>query len=464
MTLHFNLKNVFALSLILMFWHLLLSYTFLGVVICISLFAFYLKYCRQNFSSLDFGFAGAFLFNLWYILESWGNVRQYDYFNFVMHVDYFLKNEFFFSQPLSYFSSVYFQPPLWGFLSAVVTKLIILWEPSQALAFDYVRFVSLFCISASYIIFWRLFNIFDFRDNLKYCLWLLFCFFPIHTIFANLVNNDAPLYCCMLAIIYLAYRWYLFGEWKDTLFLALFICLAGLTKFSGLMLIPAIGVLMLFRLLNANDKLDAKMWLQFLVIVVAALLSFAWGWFLLFYDFPLVPPPVKNNDFQDLSSFSIWQRFTDFSSLSVIFADVRNGVSEPNVWLALIKTSLFGEWAWKYNIWAFILYFEAILLAFLSVLGGISLLFYKIGKDWSFNAFIIVTVFSVLAAWINFWIDYPFFCSSEFRYVIILFPLSLLGIANLLQNISLPRYLYYILTGLLGLFIFAKFMLYLSTI
>ena len=84
MTLHFNLKSVSALSLILMFWHLLLPYTFLGGVICLLLLAFYFRYFRQSFSLVDLGFSAAFLFNLWYVLESWGNVRQYDYFNFVI--------------------------------------------------------------------------------------------------------------------------------------------------------------------------------------------------------------------------------------------------------------------------------------------------------------------------------------------------------------------------------------------
>ena len=55
---------------------------------------------------------------------------------------------------------------------------------------------------------------------------------------------------------------------------------AGLVKFSGLMMLPALGMLGLFRLVQAANKLSLRLWGQFAVIGAGAAVGFAWGWFL----------------------------------------------------------------------------------------------------------------------------------------------------------------------------------------
>ena len=461
--LHFNLKDIFAIVLVLLLWHLYMPYTLVAaIVICLAFVGLGWKYGVRP-SGVDACFVAAFLLNLWYVLASWGNIRQYDYFNFVMHTDYFLQNNFFFKHPASYWQTVYFQPPLWGAISALITKFSMWLGATQNMGFDSVRFMGVFCVSGAGILFWRLLNLFEFSDKLKGLLFAGFIFFPIQGIVANLVNNDALTYFLMMVMIYSGYKWYLEGKWSDCLYLSLALFLAGLVKFSGLMLVPALGGWGLLRLIKASDKFNRRMWGQFLTIALATICGFAWGWFLLYHDFPLVPPPVNNN-FQDLSAYSIGQRLGSLQNAFIPFADIRNGVSEPNVWLALIKTSLFGEWHWHGILWAWILYALGILWAVLCVISFFALLNYKLGKDWSFNLFSIVAVFSILAAWMNFWMEYPYFCSSEFRYVLILLPLSLLWFGNFVAQKSLPKYLNYTLAGLLGLFIVARFMLYLNTI
>lgn len=75
-----------------------------------------------------------------------------------------------------------------------------------------------------------------------------------------------------------------------------------------------------------------------------------------------------------------------------------------------------------------------------------------------------VLVFSVLGAWANFWLEYPYFCSSEYRYVMILLPVSLLWLGNFLTQKSLPKAVGYVLAGGVALMVLAQFMLYLNTI
>lgn len=462
MILHFNLKDMFFLCIALMCWHTVLPWTAGLAAVYFGGTLAYLHSQKERIGA-DAVLAAAFLLNLWYVLESWGNVRQYDYYNFLMHADYFLQNGFFAAAPSAYLQSIFFQPPLWGLISAVAAKLGTAFGVSFEVGFDGVRFISLFCVTGAAIIFWRLATALQIDERVKPWLWGAFCFFPAHGIAANLVNNDAAVYFLMTAMMYAGYQWHMHGRWTEALILSVLLLAAGLVKFSGLMMVPALGMLGIFRLLREKNKLALRMWGQFAVIGLGAVVGFAWGWFLLAYDFPLVPPPV-GNAFQDLSRYSLAERLFGLAAAGNVFADVRAGLAEPNVWLALVKTSLFGEWSWQGAAWAYILYGLGCLLAIVLVLSFFSMLCYKMGEDWGFNAFMIVLAFSVLAAWFNFWMAYPYFCSSEYRYVMILLPASFLWFGNYLTQKSLPRAVYGVLAGGVVLLIMARFMLCLNTI
>lgn len=460
MVLHFNLLGMFLLCCGLICWQVLLPYPLLGAALGVLAV---LGWQQRKFSAADGVFAIAFLLNVWYVVSSWGNVRQYDYYNFVMFADYFIRNDFFVAYPQMFLSEVYFQPPLWGGISALVTKFCMLMGVSQAEGFDCVRYLSLYAVSGAAIILWRLMGEFSFKDNIKFGIFVLFCLFPANAILANLVNNDAMVYFLMLGMIYVSYRWYLFGGWKEALMLAGLLLAAGMIKFSGLMVVPALGVCGLSQLLQAQNKFSGRLWGQFTIIGLGAIIGFGWGLFLLSYNLPLVPPPV-NVEFQELSRFLVTERLFSFATVGYPFADVWGGYIEANVFLALLKTALFGEWAWGSQLWAYVLYVLGGALAVLLVVSFFSLWQYKLGADYTFNLVVIVLVFSVLGAWVNFWLDYPYFCSSEFRYVMILLPVSLLWFGNYLSQKSLPKVVNYALAGGLVLMAVVRIMLYLHTI
>lgn len=460
MILHFNLIGMFFFCVGLICWQLLLPYPLLGAVIGLGGVFIYL---RRNLTSADWIYGLAFVMNVWYVSSSMGNVRQYDYYNFVMHADYFLQNGFFIDAPKMYLQSVYFQPPLWGLIIALATKFCMLFGVAQAEGFDCVRYLNLFAISGAGIILWRFMVVFGFKQYVRLGVLALFCFFPANSILANLVNNDAMVYFLMLAIMYGGYQWYLTGSWVEVLIIAGLLFVAGMIKFSGLMVVPALGVLGLCRFMSTENKRALSLWGQFVVIGLGAILGFGWGWFLLYFDFPLVPPPIDFG-FQDLSNYSLADRLFSLSEIGVPLADIRAGGLDANVFLALLKTALFGEWGWNGMFWAYVLYVLGGALAVGFVVSFFSLLKYKLGKDYAFNLFAIILTFSVILAWVNFWLEYPYFCSSEFRYVAILLPLSLLWLGNYLSQKSLPKAVDYALAGSLVLFIVAKFMLYLHTI
>jgi len=430
-------------------------------LLCFIWGAFLFK--KRQLSVVDLAYISAFLMNAWYVLFSFGNVRQYDYYNFLMFSDYLVKNDLFFPHIKEYISVVYFHPPLWGFLSGAVTKFVMLLGQSQSFGFDCSRFVSLWAIGGIFIIFWRFINLFDFRPHLKTGLFTLFVFAPINGIMANLVNNDALVYFFMFSGLYVGYLWYQKQTYRLAFILSGLLILAGMTKFSGLMIVPYIGVLGLFLIINAKNKLKKSMWWQFSLIVLGAVLGFSWGIFLILYNFPMVPPPI-NVDFQSMSHFALKERLFSLSYVKNPFADIWHNGIEPNVWLTLVKTSLFGEWGWKPLFFGYVLYGLGLLWATVSIYTFFLLPTYKFGKDFALNAAIIVLVFCFFGSWICFWLEYPYFCSSEFRYTVILLPISLLWVGAYLNQKSLPKAINVLLAGLIGLMIFSRFMLYLNTI
>lgn len=460
MALHFNLKGLFLFVSVMMLWLFLLPYPLIGAG---AMLGGYLLWRYKDVTIADGVFATALLMNLWYVLSSMGNVRQYDYFNFVMFADYFIRNDFFVKQPIMFLQEIYFQPPLWGLVCAIVTKTGMLLGQTQEQAFDAVRFLSLFAVSGAMIIFWRLMGEFKFSEKVKLGLFAVFCFFPANSVAANLVNNDAMVYFLMLSAVYVSFLWYESGAWRQALLIAGILFFAGMVKFSGLMVVPAIGVLGLCRLLKAEDKFAAQLWGQFALIGLGAALGFGWGLFLLYFDFPLVPPPM-NVDFQDLSAVPFVDRLSGVSTAFYPFADIWHGHIEANVFIALLKTALFGEWGWAYGVWANMLYILGGILALFLVGSFVTLWIYKLKGDFAFNLFCVVLVFSVLISWARFWLEFPYFCSVEFRYVMILLPISLLWFGNWLTQINLPKWVGYASAGFITLFVLAKFMLYLHTI
>ena len=463
MVLNFNLRALFLFCIGLMFWRALLPYTWLVATVFLGIYLFFL-YKKQRVSFADGIFTVAFLLDLWYLLGSWGPVRQYDYFNFYVHADHFIQNHFFLERPIYYLKSVFFQPPLWGVMVGIITQIMIwLGYTVGEDAFAFVRFLNLFAVSGVYIVFCRLLNLFEFKPMLKKCLYGLFCFFPIHGIMANLANNDAPVYLLMLEMFYEAVIWYRTQSWKSVFIISAALFIGGMIKFSALMPVPALGVLGLCMLFNEKNKLSRRLWGQFSVIVLGAVLGFSWGIFLLYFHFPLVPPPVDVT-YQSMQMYSISERLFSLKSIMVPMVDMHTQVFEPNVWLTLVKTALFGEWWWKGTFFAYVLYVEGLIFAILCLWGFIGLLKYKIGQDFSLNLFLIVLIFSVICAWANFWLDYPYFCSTEFRYTVILLPVAIFSLGHLLMHKSLSKAINYTLAGGIVIMLWCRIMLYLYTI
>ena len=105
MHLSFSLGYIFLLCMGLMFCQALIGHTLVVGIVLVLAYLFYL-YNKKKLGFADVIFGISFLFNVWFCTKTLGNVYQYDYFNFYMHADYFVMNNFFIENPKMYLSMV----------------------------------------------------------------------------------------------------------------------------------------------------------------------------------------------------------------------------------------------------------------------------------------------------------------------------------------------------------------------
>lgn len=86
------------------------------------------------------------------------------------------------------------------------------------------------------------------------------------------------------------------------------------------------------------------------------------------------------------------------------------------------------------------------------------------GRDFGLNLAFISLVIAVFISWALFWIRFPYFCSTEFRYVVILVPLSFLWGVNCMAQKNLPKWANVTLASFFVLFVVAKTIVFVSTI
>ena len=189
---------------------------------------------------------------------------------------------------------------------------------------------------------------------------LLFIIISPQTIFLSIqVNNDALGLMLFVAAVFAALKWYSKPELTTILFLALAIGCAMMTKLSmGFVAFP-VAWLFLVKLLKAlKDRKDpkdrkAKSRLKELIKQFAAFAAvvFPLGlWFplrnLIGYGTPITYVfELDASAEQDVRMFSIWQRLFVPSKelIEMPFLYAGGKINDYNIFLALLKTSLFDE-------------------------------------------------------------------------------------------------------------------------
>lgn len=345
----------------------------------------------------------------------------------------------------------FFQPPLHHILAALWIKINTKFGIPLQQAQENVQVLTLFYTCSITMISYYIFQEFHLKKWGMRIACMVTAFSPVFILMSGSINNDALCIALQVAAFYFALKWY--QEPKLGLMLLTAVCIGGsmMTKLSGGSLAPAVAVLFLLKLMtDSTNKMTETAadrhfhikffwknfktyWIQFAAFVVVCFPLGLWAPIRnkVLFNVPLNYTPAVG---EGLAQYSLFQRLFDLRLSSVYPAMINNGdaYDEYNILLALIKTSLFGEYNYGnenplVNPFAIILFITAVLLAVTALLATLFFLFSKrspLTLEW--KLYLGVFYITQLIVYFSFALKQLYFSSQDIRYIAgILIPESL---------------------------------------
>ncbi len=316
----------------------------------------------------------------------------------------------------------FFQPPLHHMIAAVWMKVCTYAGMAYRQAQESVQALT-FCYSCS-VVFFSYFTLKELelkKSGMRVAM-LIISFHPIFTIMSGSINNDALSLALSAAAVYFAVVWYKRPRLPVILMLAATIGLSMMAKLSGAMIAPAVALLFILKLYS--DRENIKKYVVQMIAFAVVVCPLGLWWTVrnkILFNMPLnYIPPVG----EQLEHTGIVSRLLDIR-INGIYPSMKaygDTYDEYNVPVAMIKTSLFGEYNFSME-WnaitpaAAILLVTGILLAVAAFAAMLYMLLSKkssLAKEW--KLFLGVLYVSVLGFYCSFAFGYSNFSAQDFRY------------------------------------------------
>jgi len=405
----------FVIHLLLDLGHpfiLFMEYVFLSLFI-------YLR--KEHNNIFIFGIiAAAFILHLYYIQNTPVNIRQHDLNGILFYMQRITENGINWRGFDPWYMYYFFHQPLHFIINGYIAEITdFLWDKSK-LTEESLQYISLFYVTASSIIALGIFKELKFSiKNISAAL-ILFSFNPTLTLFSGYISDDVPTLFWSLLFIYFLLLWYNEKGTKYLMFAAVSLGFGVLTKLSILMLIPATVYLFAYKLYRSDNKKEILQQISYFIIIAVPL---ALIWIIrnhVFYDMPFYNIPDTSPGGQNFKYFGIWERIGNFSLLSFPFLK-SSTINEPNIFLSIIKTELFGEWNFG-SVHSFIYFYSLCFYALNIILKAMAAIgvFVIVKKNIShitapLLCFFVIIYLTIWGYAINYALKYPYICSADFR-------------------------------------------------
>ena len=379
----------------------------------------------------------SFLLHFHYIEITDVETRQHDLNGIMYYMRYITQNGFNFWDFNPWNMYYLFHQPLHFFVNGYFYRLYqFIWN-SHALVQECLQFLSLFYVTGIIIVTIRILQMLCSSRQTLYAVSVLLAFNPSFFLFSGYISNDVPVLFWAVSSLYYLLKWYKDEPSNNLLISAICFGLGVLTKLSILMIVPIFLLLFLHKLYQSKcskNILDAIS----LFVIIAVPLSLIWImrnhilYDMDFYNIPDTSPAGQNFKYLTFS-----ERILNFSLLGepFIHSPLKN---DSNMFLAIVKTELFGEWNLSLNhqviiIPATILYFLNIIIKLAAFCGCLFVLL-RAKK----NTFLTVTfTLSYLIIWaysFKYAMDYPYSCSCDYRLFAVMNLPELVILATICQH------------------------------
>ena len=393
---------------------------------------------------------GAVFFNLNFISTTWFNWVQYDILSCYNYIEYIIENNFMFwrENPLiSRPSYSAYHPILHFFIAGIGLKLAHIASGDINVANEVVQVLFVFYMFAFYIFANRIIEMFKFDKLVHLSVLALVCFFPIFNAMAGYFNNDGLLLALQCMSVYYALMYYRDGEKKDLWKLVACVVLACLTKLSGVVVLPMIGVIFLIKLWQKRDlKCFYELLSAGVVILIGVALWPLYQHFVLGVGYNYVPP----QEHLSLAGYSYWERFNPVKA--IVYEQMFYNDFGVNLWETMTKTAIYGQWNFELkarDVFVLVQIIDVCYKAILClIMGGVLWLACK-KQDIKFY-FMCALMLGVLGAHVIFGIMHPYMCNMDFRYVAILILPMAIVLGMIVERFSVLWHI--IVASVIGIF------------
>lgn len=426
-------------------------------------------------------FLAGFLIKAYYVsyTETW--MRQHDVISFgaeeghAAYIEYILNNK-----SLPDFDPrekwAFFQPPLHHIISAMSMAV------SKAIGFpekrvqENVQLLTLLYMCFTMLISYGICKKLLLSKRATIISMAIIGVHPIFTLLSGSINNDALSLVLAVLAIYMAIIWYEKPTVINTVILALAIGLSMMAKLTGALVAPGIGILMLMKIFEEKKIFKGiKDYFVRLVIFTVIVAPIGLWWSVrnvLKWHMPVNYIPPVGEQFPD--EITLLDRLFDMTISSPYVSLINNGdaYDEHNVFYALIKTSLFGEY--NYNeysraliIFAWVLLVVSVVIALFALFATVKVLencvktMNNSENTCEENRYIVlaITYIAYLFAYLSFALSYSNFSAQDFRYSAITIIIESIFLGKYI-DMSESKWFFRIITALTAVFCICSLLIY----
>jgi len=367
----------------------------------------------------------------------------------------------------------FYQPPLHHIIAAMWVKLNVFVGFNFATAVENIQVLTMIYSCITTYICYKILTELGIKGRGLVIAFTLICLHPTLILLSGSINND--ILCLMLgmAAILATIKWYKKSSMKNIIIIALCLGLSMMTKASGVLIAPGIACVFIIKFIKSvidwkiiknpdNKNPDNKkhyvhvsgLMIQFLVFLIISVPIGIW-WSVYAYARFGMPigfvPKLSNNINQYIGSYPTWARFFDFdlAQIKSVFQNWGDPSFEHNILLAILKTSLFGEYDFSKAV-SFIVLPATILFwsnVILTVLSLFAMVYVCIKKIENFNnvmkIFFSVMYITIVGSFIKFCFQYPHTCTMDYRYIVPTLIIGAVAIGLLVNELDKKKSIQY---------------------
>lgn len=344
----------------------------------------------------------------------------------------------------------FYQPPLHHIIAAMWVKLNVFIGFNFVSAVENIQVLTMIYSFITTFICYRIFKELGIKGKGLVIAFTLVCLHPTMILISGSINNDMLCLMFEMAAVLATIKWYKNPSMKNIIIIAFCMGLSMMTKTSGALIAPGIAFVFIYRFVMdviawKNTKSEKKTYAikvlglikQFLVfLIIAVTIGMWWSIYTkVRFGMPFGYVPKLSNDLnQYIGTYSVWARFFDFDmgQLKNVFENWGNPCFEHNILIAILKTSLFGEYDFSKSVNyivqpATILFWLNVIMTVVAVNAMLYVCFKKIKNvDNTIKIFFSIIYITILGSFIEFCFQYPHTCTMDFRYIV---PTIIIGAA-----------------------------------